>query len=251
MVAKKKIKVKGSILQPILTGLLVLAAFAIGSMWTELKMLKGGSGLAKVNQTGQAVPTETGDLPEEATEVTDDLWNELLADPAAVQGNADALVTLVEFTDYQCPFCKRHFDETASQLMSEYVDSNKVFYIVRDLPLSFHENAHGAAQAARCAGDQNAYMKYHDKLFEEQAVWSSASDTTESFTGYAGDLGLNTSEFSSCLTEGKYKAQVDADLALAQKVGANGTPSFFINGKKLVGAQPFSSFKTMIEAALE
>src|SRR3989344_251176 len=248
--AKKETKKGKSLLQPILIGLLVIAAFASGSMWTELKMLKGGTGLVGTTQQAGQGAAGSEAAPEEITELTDEQWQEVLAKPAAVKGDEGAEVIMVEFTDYQCPFCKRHFDQTAAQIDQEYTATGKVRYVIRDLPLSFHQNAHAAAEAARCAGDQEAYFEYHDKLFETQTAWAELADPNETFSGYAGELGLNRSTFSSCLTDGKYKAQVDEDLGLAQKVGANGTPTFFINGKALVGAQPFAAFKAMLDAEL-
>lgn len=238
-----------NLIQIILTVLLVGATFAIGSMWTELKMLKGGKGTAvnePAQQQGAVAPQPAEDQP-----LSDEQWQELLKDPVYAEGNKDAKVTLVEFTDYQCPFCKRHFDQTAGQIEKDYVKTGKVYWVIRDLPLSFHQNAHAAAEAARCAGDQNKYKAMHDKLFETQTVWGESATANTLFSGYAANLGLNRTAFDQCLTAGKYKAAVDADLALAAKAGANGTPTFYINGAPIVGAQPFSAFKAALDKELE
>lgn len=231
-------------LQPVLVGLLIVAAFAIGSMWTQIKMLKGGPQPAEQSAAPQA------QAPEEAKPLTDEFWQEVIGQPVYTEGSDEAKVTLVEFTDYQCPFCKRHFDQTEEQLQSEYIKTGKVRWIIRDLPLSFHQNAHLAAEAARCAGDQEKYKAMHDKLFATQTAWGEAATAKTLFSGYAKGLGLNSTAFDQCLTSGKFKAAVDDDLALAQKVGAGGTPTFFINGQILVGAQPFSAFQAAIDAAL-
>lgn len=232
------------IFQVVLVVLLVGAAFAVGSMWTELKMIKsGGDNKPAAKQQEAAQPQEAGPLSEE-------VWKEVVADPFYSEGEAGAPVTLVEFTDYQCPFCKRHFDETEGQIQDEYIKTGKVRWIIRDLPLSFHQNAELAAQAARCAGDQDKYRQMHDKLFATQTAWGESTTAVKVFTGYATGLGLNGTTFSQCLTSGKYKEAVAADAALAAKAGANGTPSFFVNGKPLIGAQPFSVFKQEIDAAL-
>ncbi|MCG2691429.1 DsbA family protein, partial [Microgenomates group bacterium] len=123
-------------LQPLMMILLVIAAFAIGSMWTQLKMLKSGNPPAG----GPAAPAaQAPSAPEEPKEVSDDVWKEMIKDPAAVKGDKKAKVTLVEFTDFQCPFCKRYADETMAQIEKEYVATGKVKYIVRDLPLEFHQ----------------------------------------------------------------------------------------------------------------
>ena len=246
MPEKTSKKPAGNIVQIILTILLVGAAFAIGSMWTELKLLKGGKGTAVNQPTQEAAPSQ----PEEGP-LSDEQWQEVLADPVYAEGDENAKVTLVEFTDYQCPFCKRHFDQTEGQLQSEYIKTGKVRWVMRDLPLSFHQNAHVAAQAARCAGDQNKYKAMHDQLFETQTAWGESATAKTVFSGYAKTLGLNGVTFDQCLTGGKYKDAVDEDLALAAKIGANGTPTFYVNGTPLVGAQPFSAFKALIDAELE
>ena len=233
-------------LQPLMMILLVIAAFAIGSMWTQLKMLKSGQKTA--SPAPQAQPAAQ---PEEPKEVSDDVWKEMIKDPAAVKGDKKAKVTLVEFTDFQCPFCKRYADETMAQIEKEYVATGKVKYIVRDLPLEFHQFAQPAAEAAKCAGAQGKYFEYSDQLFANQDTWSKETDVTKTFSGYAVTLGLNETKFSQCAAKGEQKAAVEADTALAKKAGLGGTPSFVINGKILVGAQPFIAFKTMIDAALK
>lgn len=229
---------------------LIAASFFLGYFYGQLKVLKDGGSLGSA---AGANPTAGAQAPApqapEPVQITDELWDEIIADAAAAKGPENAEVTFVEFTDYQCPFCKRHFDETAGQIEQNYVDTNQVRYLIRDLPLPFHGNANAAAQAARCAGDQNQYWEMHDQLFETQETWSTG-DPSEHFSGLAGDLGLNVSTFDSCLSSEKYKAAVDADAALASKVGATGTPSFFVNGNMIVGAQPFSAFESAIEAEL-
>ena len=232
-----------NVLQIILTVLLVGAAFAIGSMWTQIRMLKNAA------QPAQSAAPEV-QAPEEAGPLADNLWQEVTAKPAYAEGPEDAAVTLVEFTDYQCPFCKRHFDQTEDQIEANYIKTGKIRWIIRDLPLSFHQNANLAAQAARCAGDQGRYRQMHDKLFATQTAWAESTSAKTLFSGYARTLGLNTTVFDQCLTSGKYKAAVDEDSTLAEKIGASGTPTFYINAKALVGAQPFSTFKTAIDAAL-
>jgi len=239
---------KKNVLQPLLIGLLVLAAFAIGSMWTEIRMMKGGKSLTGAKPSQQV---QEGDVvPEEKTQLSEDELQEVLKNPAYAFGDEGAKVTVVEFSDYQCPFCQRYFQQTFGQVESEYVDTGKVRYVMRDLPLSFHVNAQTAAEAARCAGEQGKYKEYHDKLFETQSTWEGLSEVETSFKQYAVGLGLNALGFNSCLDTGKFSQAVKDDLALAQKLGVSGTPSFFVNGKILVGAQPFSAFKVVIDSEL-
>jgi len=236
-------------LQPLLIGLLILAVFAIGSMWTELRMIKGGKGITGNQPTGQQAPAQAPE-EKEVTEVTGEVLGEVLANPAAVMGDEKAKVTVIEFTDFQCPYCKRYFDQSFNQLVKEYVETGKVRYVARDLPLEFHPNAHLAAEAARCSGDQGKYFEFHSQLFTNQDAWAEAGDAGKLFNSYAVKLGLDRTKFANCLTNGEKKAAVDADLALAQKAGMNGTPSFIINGKVLIGAQPYTAFQAMINEAL-
>ncbi|MCH7952148.1 DsbA family protein [Patescibacteria group bacterium] len=239
---------------PLLFVLLLVAAFLLGRFQAQAEFLKAG-GRPLVNQ---ASTQGVGQTPQQTAQsgqspsggaLPDETWKKLLANPAASKGDENAPVTMVEFTDYQCPFCSRHFSDAQPQIEKEYVETGKVRYLIRDLPLPIHPNAPAAAEAARCAGDKGKYWEMHDVLFQKQGEWSSGN-STELFTRYAGDLGLNSGEFSSCLTGGKHTDAVNADLSLAQQVGASGTPAFFINGKIMIGAQPFSAFQQAIEAEL-
>ena len=132
--------------------------------------------------TGVGNPMAGGSKPSPTPSVADDTAEpEPAGDPAtidddAVLGDDSATVTVIEFTDYQCPFCSRHFEQTFGQIKKNYIDTGKVKYVVRDFPLSFHSNAHKAAEAAECAGEQGKYWEMHEKLFKEQGTWSGASD---------------------------------------------------------------------------
>ncbi len=169
-------------------------------------------------------------------------------DDDAVKGDKNAPVTIVEFSDFECPFCGRFHQNTLPDLISEYIDKGKVKLVYRDFPLSFHPNAKAAAIAAECAKEQSGdkgYFAYHDKLYSNQGSFS-----TENFKKWAGEMGLKTSEFNNCLDEEKYADEVNNDFKDGQSYGVSGTPAFFVNGRKLSGAQPFSVFKTMIDEEL-
>lgn len=168
-------------------------------------------------------------------------------DDDAVLGNKNAPITIVEFTDYQCPYCERHFSETFPQLKKEYIDTGKVKLIVRDFPLNFHQNAMDAAIAAECAGDEGdaKYFEMHHKLFENQNALA-----VNDLKKYAKEIGLNESRFNTCLDTQKYKSEVEKDLKDGQKYGVSGTPGFFINGWFLRGAMPFASFQQIIDQEL-
>lgn len=170
-------------------------------------------------------------------------------------GDADAPVTIVEFSDFQCPYCRSFYDETYGQLKEDYIDTGKVKLVYRDFPLSGHAQANLAAQAAECvAKNQSAtknsenYFEYHDWLFENVSMWSGKDDAEEIFITAAKDnLGL---DIRTCLENGETADEVNADLTAGRGYGVTGTPSFFINGKKLVGAWPYEIFEKVIESEL-
>jgi protein-disulfide isomerase len=161
---------------------------------------------------------------------------------APVKGPKSAPVTVVIFSDFQCPFCSR-VEPTLKELEQSY--SGKVKFAWKNLPLPFHDKAQLAAEAALAAGEQGKFWEYHDKLFANQQALDRPS-----LEKYAEELGLNMGKFKSALDSGKFKSQVDKDKAEAQKAGASGTPTFFINGERLVGAQPVDAFKKAIDGAL-
>ena len=166
-------------------------------------------------------------------------------------GAADAPVVMVEFTDFQCPYCSRHFVETFPQIRADYIDTGQVRYVFMDFPLtSIHPDAPLAAEAARCAGDQDAFLEMHHALFDRQGEWSGRADADQVFAGFAGELGLDEAGFSECLASGQYTAAVQADLDQGIGLGINGTPAFFLNGNFISGAQPYSVFQQAIESLL-
>jgi protein-disulfide isomerase len=162
---------------------------------------------------------------------------------APVKGAKDAVVTIVQYSDFQCPFCSR-VEPTVAQVMKEY--NGKVRVAWRDLPLPFHPNAMPAAIAARAAGDQGKFWEMHDKIFADQQHMDRPT-----YEKYAQDLGLNMGKFKAALDSEKGKDAIQADSASGAKIGARGTPAFFINGKFLSGAQPFEMFKTKIDEELK
>ncbi len=158
---------------------------------------------------------------------------------APVKGAKDALVTIVQFSDYQCPFCTR-VEPTITKILDEY--KGKVRVAWKDLPLPFHNNAMPAAMAARSAGEQGKFWEMHGKLFANQAALDRPS-----LDKYAQELGLNMGKFKASMDSEKHKKDIEADVAAGAKIGARGTPAFFVNGKFLSGAQPFEQFKVKID----
>lgn len=175
---------------------------------------------------------------------------EVRSDDDPVIGANDAPVSVVEFSDFQCPFCKRFFEETLPQIEEEYIKTGKVRLVYRDFPLSFHKQAQLAAEAAECADDQGKFRQLHDQIFQGQAQWSGNSEARGIFAGYAEAIGLDMEEFNRCLDSGKYTEEVKQDFNDGVEYGVKGTPTFFINGQKLVGAQPFAAFKQVIDTEL-
>ncbi|MCJ7738375.1 MAG: DsbA family protein, partial [Anaerolineae bacterium] len=160
-------------------------------------------------------------------------------DDALRLGDPAAQITVVEFSDYQCPYCASHFRDILPLILTEYVDSGRVQYIFKDFPLtSIHPQAPKAHEAARCAGDQDAYWDMHDRIFDHQTEWASSPDPSSVFKRIAAELGLETARFESCLDTGKFAAAVRADAAEGTSLGVSGTPTFYINGYPLVGSQP-------------
>jgi len=169
-----------------------------------------------------------------------------MMDDDAVLGDPNAPITIIEFSDFECPYCGRAANDAVAKIKTNYVKSGKVKIVFRDFPLGFHQYAEKAAEAAECAGDQGKYWEMHDKLFSNQGALS-VSD----LKGYAKSLGLDTATFDSCLDSGKNAAEIAKDMADGQKYGVSGTPAFFINGNSIVGAQPYENFKSIIDAILE
>lgn len=166
-------------------------------------------------------------------------------------GDPDAPVVIIEYTDFQCPFCVRHQEQTFPQIEANFIESGDVYYVYKDFPLTnIHPQAVKASEAARCAGDQEAYREMHDFLFSNQQNWSGRGDVEDIFTGYASELGLDIAVFNECLVSGEHEVEVMSNLEEGYNLGVGGTPAFFINGNFLSGAQPYSVFEEAILSML-
>ncbi len=212
---------------------------------TEI-LLKAGTPLAdiyaKVTENGLSkaaapAPRDRGEAPNDTT-----VYKVPVAAEDAVKGPADALVTIVEFSEFQCPFCSRVLP-TTKQIFDTYGKDVRVIF--KHAPLPFHADAPLASEAALAAGAQGKFWEYHDVLFANQKDLK-----RESLDKFAGQVGLNMGKFKADLDSNKFKAQVERDKALATSIGAGGTPNFYVNGRNLVGAQPFEAFKKIIDEEL-
>lgn len=251
----------------------VPGSIIVGSLIISFSILLSGgvikikgitpTGLAASNQAAQAAQAQPTQQAPQATAPqapSGPVKVSVADDP--VLGNKNASVTLVEFVDYECPFCKRFFDQTFPDIKKNYIDTGKVKLVMRNFPLSFHQNAHKESQAALCARDQGGdsiYFKYHDEIFK-RTTSNGTGLALDQLPKIANDIGIDGNKLQGCLDSEKYKAKVDQDISEGTKVGVSGTPAFFvgkstsgneIDGEIVVGAQPYSAFQTIIDQKLK
>ena len=204
--------------------------------------------IAQSSQARQTTQTQAG--PQIITNIS------LGDDP--MKGNPDAEITIVEFSDFQCPFCWRFYTQTLPLIEQNYISAGKVNFVYKDFPIqSIHPNAVPAALAGECADDQGKFWEMHDMIFINQKNWQNLQPTqsTNIFKEYAIEIGLNTDEFDSCVNSGKYLEEIQNDFDDGRAYGVTGTPGFFVGNEKigftkLIGAQPFSSFQQLIDGQL-
>ena len=261
--SSEKITIKKSTYNNILKG--IVAAIAIAAF-------VGGYSVGTVNDSGSGFSSE--ELKEIISEIEINnaapqqaqQRNQLGApqifqvsiDDDPFKGSSDAPVTIVEFSDFQCPFCSRFFEQTLPELKENYINTGKVKLVYKDFPLdNLHPNARPAHIASECADEQGKFWEYHDILFENQAEWNrlSSTDLSSQLNEYASTLGLNSASFDSCLSSQDIADEVNADTLQASSYGATGTPTFFIGTEKdgfikLVGAQPYATFQNAIDSQL-
>ncbi|MEK7547274.1 MAG: DsbA family protein [Patescibacteria group bacterium] len=176
-------------------------------------------------------------------------------DDDAVLGDKDAPLTIVEFSDFQCPACRSFYNNAFKELSSSYIGTGKVNLVYRDYPLSFHENALPAAIAAGCAKEQGGddkFFEIHDKIFDGQNLKGNGTVeiTNDELKKYAGEVGLDMKKFNDCFDNQSPLDEILKDRDDADKIGIDATPSFIIGNKKFSGAWTFDAFKEIIEAEL-
>lgn len=244
---------KKQYMNTILVGLLIIAAFLIGNLWTSVQYLKKGYGenntgtQAAVGNNDQAAaqPTPqkaTGEVPK----VTDEDW---------VKGDRNAEIALIEYSDFECPFCKQ-FHPTAQQVVDSY--PGKVMWVYRHFPLAFHQNAQKEAEGAECVGEQGgneAFWKFTDAIYE-RTTSNGLGFALDKLGPLAAELGYNQTAFQTCLDSGKYAQKVTDQMAGGQAAGVSGTPgNILLNVKTgetqlLPGAVPFASVKSALDQML-
>lgn len=169
-------------------------------------------------------------------------------------GQENAPVEVVEFTDFQCPYCKEFFERITTQMKDEYIDTGKVKLYVKDFPLAGHVNAKPASDAINCVykvSDASKYYQYHDILFARQSDWEASEDPRSKFVEYAGEIKINTQQFEDCYANRDGRNLMEQDVEEGKKYGVNGTPIFFVNGNVYVGVPPtYEDMKKIIEEQL-
>lgn len=173
-------------------------------------------------------------------------------------GDKNAKVVMIEFSDFQCPFCRRFYTQTLPDLENEYITTGKVLFVYRDFPLdSIHPGARPSAVAAECADEQGKWREYHNKIFDEQNTQGQGTVqfSNDDLKRWATEIGLNTASFNSCLDSNKYDSEVSKDFQDGSSAGVGGTPTFYIGNPQrgyveLVGAQPYSVIKQAIDQEL-
>lgn len=214
-------------------------------------VLISGSILYTRSSAGQNAIISAGGAQKPIGKVNIDLTN------AMMMGDAKAPVTIVEYGDYQCPFCERYFQQNQSAFISQYVNSGKARFVWKDYAFLGQEST-WAAEAARCANDQGKFWEYHNYLYSHQSAENSGAFSKVNLKNFAAALGLNATQFNTCLDTGKYATFVQQETQAASAIGVNGTPATFINGLLVadsngnsVGAAPFATFKAVIDKILD
>ena len=218
----------------------------LSSRFDELQStLEGVLDLAQQNGDSDSSGDSSGSgqqQPDPASVTPDD-------DPAL--GDPDAPVTIIEFSDFQCPYCRQFEQQAFPQIKSEYIDTGKVRLVFRDFPLTqIHPNALPAAIAAECAHNQDAFWPMHNRLFANQSEWGQSNNPNEVFFEYGEEIGLDMQPFRQCVENRETLQEISGDFQDGVDGGVRGTPAFFMGGEMLSGAQPFSAFQQRIESLL-
>lgn len=225
----------------ILYTLLLVATFLLGYLLATVQALQ--------NPKTAAVPTTQPTAQQPAAPDPNKIYN-VAAGHFPVKGDKNAKVTIVEFADFRCPFCEKFFSDVEPQILKDYVDTGKVKFAFRHYAFLGPASTI-AANAAECAQEQDHFWDMYDYLYKNQPDESDTSMfTNANLAQIAGTLGMDQTQFQTCMDSTKYQKNIDTDMKDGQSASVNATPTFFVNGKQLLGAQPYSSFKALIDAAL-
>ncbi len=219
--------------------LLIIASFLIGVLVTKVSFLEKGVETTTISDqtlgdSGPQAPSGPVDVKE---------------GHLPILGNKDAKVTVIEFADFQCPFCERYHKDITPNLKKDYIDSGKIKFAFRHYAFLGQEST-DAALASECANEQEKFWEFHDYLFENQAGENQGAFAKDKLKEFAVTVGLNSAQFNECLDSAKYKDNVDKDISEGGTAGVNGTPATFVNGILISGAIPYAELKAEIEKAL-
>lgn len=231
----------------ILLGSLLVCGTIFYSTRTVLKKLDTLSGSGAIaQQQGQGAPAAGANQqaqPGAPVKIT-------LQPDTPYLGKPDAKVTVVEYADYQCPFCEKWYTGVFPQLKSKYIDTGKIKFVFQDFAF-LGADSNTASEAVHCAADQNKFWEYHDYLFSHQGQENTGWATAVHQKEFAKTVGLNVTKFNQCLDSHKYQKQVQDETNAGKSYGVTGTPTTFVNGQIIVGAQPIEAFEQAIDAALK
>lgn len=234
--------------QPEISPYLVPASIIVAGLLIAGAVIYSNPGLPRVASDRGGTAAAGGSAAVAGTAVSGNL-----SDDDPMLGNPDAPVTIVEFSDFQCPFCRRMWEDTLPSIKEKYLVTGKAKFVYRDFPLSIHPSAQVSAEAGECADEQGKFWIMHDKMFAEQdklgqgTVQYAAVDIKK----WAAEIGLDGARFNDCLDSGKYQKEVQKDFNDGQTAGVTGTPGTFVNGRLISGAVPFAQFEAVIEEELK
>lgn len=224
----------------VLGALLIVASFLIGVLVTKVQYLEKGVGTTTISD--QTLGDSEPQVPTGPVDVSEG--------HLPILGNKNAKVSVIEFADFQCPFCEKFYQEIEKNLIKDYVDSGKAKFAFRHYAFLGQEST-DAALASECANEQEKFWEYHNYLYEHQAGENQGAFAKDKLKEFAIALGLNSTQFNECLDSAKYKNNVDKDLSEGGTAGVNGTPATFVNGILISGAVPYAEIKAEIEKALK
>jgi protein-disulfide isomerase len=223
-----------------------ILGFAIGNVFTITPTAK----VVVPDSGSDNQPSQPAAQPSQQAPSGDGVRMADILDDDPARGDPNAPVVMVEWSDFQCPFCGRFYGETLPQIEENYIKTGKLKIVYRDFPLSFHPEAQPAAEAAECANEQGKFWEFHDLIFSNQQSMSAGA-----YKQWAADLGLNTQQFNDCFDSGKYTSEIQKDFNEGAAIGISGTPGFYLGradgtGVRIVGAQPYSVFSSAIDQML-
>ena len=229
----------------------ILLGFAIGALGLSLKPATiKTQAVVSISDTSQKLQIGEANYGS-SVKILEEVNGVKLKDAPTMGNTQEAKVIIIEFADYQCPYCKKYFDQSFKKIIDTYVKTGKVLYAFRDYPLESHPQSLIAAYAADCAYEQGKFWEMHDMLYQENDKWINNDNAKNIFYQFAEKIGLNLTQFKQCLDEERPLFKVQQDIKDGQQYKVAGTPTFFINNQKLMGAQDFQkTFVPLIEEEL-